>query len=109
MINVLEKIEQMRLDRNWSEYELSKRANLPQTTINTWYRKQQIPTLHSLNRLCEAFGITLSELVADRNDPMEISLQDQEMLRLFHCLQPYQKERLMRFLESITEHAPTST
>ncbi|MGN0293782.1 MAG: helix-turn-helix domain-containing protein, partial [Lachnospiraceae bacterium] len=65
MINILEKIEQMRLKRNWSEYDLSCRADLPQTTINTWYRKQQVPTLYSLDKLSKAFGITLSELLAD--------------------------------------------
>lgn len=104
MINVLERIEQMRLDRNWTEYELSKRADLPQTTINTWYRKQQVPTLHSLEKLSEAFGITLSQLLADNNDPMEISEMDREMLRLFNCLRPDQQKFLMKFLKSLTEH-----
>ena len=109
MINVLERIEQMRLSRNWSEYELSKRADLPQTTINTWYRKQQVPTLYSLDKLSEAFGVTLSELLADENDPMEISETDHEMLRLFHCLRPDQQKCLMNFLESLTDHSPFST
>ncbi|MGN0293781.1 MAG: helix-turn-helix domain-containing protein [Lachnospiraceae bacterium] len=106
MINVLERIEQMRLSRNWSEYELSKRSGLPQTTINTWYRKQQTPTLPSLEKLSEAFGITLSELLADDSDLMEITEQDHQLLHLFHCLKPDQQESLLHFLESLTEHSP---
>lgn len=106
MINVLERIEQIRLSRNWSEYELSRRSGLPQTTINTWYRKQQIPTLPSLEKLSEAFGITLSELLADDNDPVEITVQDHQLLNLSHCLKPEQQEALMQFLKSLTNHSP---
>ncbi len=108
MINVLKRIEQMRLARKWSEYELGRRAGLPQTTINTWYRKQQTPTLYSLDKLSEAFGITLSELLADKNDPVEITEMEKEMLQLFHSLRPNQKKYLLEFLESLTEHSPFS-
>lgn len=106
MINVLERIEKIRLSRNWSEYELSRRSGLPQTTINTWYRKQQIPTLPSLEKLSDAFGITLSELLADNNDPMEITEQDHHLLQLFHCLKSDQQVSLLQFLESLTDHSP---
>lgn len=106
MINVLERIEQMRLSRNWTEYELSKRAELPQTTINTWYRKQQVPTLHSLEKLSEAFGVTLSELLADGNAPMAITETDQKYLQLFHCLRQDQQQALIKFLETLTDHSP---
>lgn len=105
MINVLKRIEKMRLERNWTEYELSRRSDLPQTTINTWYRKQQIPSLPSLEKLSDAFGVTLSELLADENDPIAITKADQEMLHLFHCLQPDQKKHLLKFLKSLTEHS----
>lgn len=106
MINVLERIEQIRLSRNWSEYELSRRSGLPQTTINTWYRKQQIPTLPSLEKLSEAFGITLSELLADDNDPMELTEQDHQLLSFFHCLKPEQQKSLIQFLKTLTNRSP---
>lgn len=104
MINILEKIEQMRLKRNWSEYDLSYRADLPQTTINTWYRKQQVPTLYSLDKLSKAFGITLSELLADTGDLMEIAEQDKEVLEFYRSLNPRQQRLLKQYLKSLTEH-----
>ncbi|MDY4971197.1 MAG: helix-turn-helix transcriptional regulator [Lachnospiraceae bacterium] len=106
MIDILSKIEQMRLKRNWSEYELSRRSGLPQTTINTWYRKQQIPTLPSLEKLSEAFGITLSELLADDNDPMEITSEDHHLLSHFHSLKPEQQKALLQLLETLTDPSP---
>lgn len=33
-MNVLHKIERMRMERNWSEYQLAEKAGLPQSTYN---------------------------------------------------------------------------
>lgn len=103
MIDILRKIEKLRLDRNWSEYELSKYAEIPQSTISSWYRKNQVPALTSLDKLCKAFDITLSMLVADEDDCVELSSEDKEALRLFHCLSSNQKETLLQFLAALSE------
>ena len=60
-MDILEKITKLRLENNWSEYELAERADLPQSTISSWYRKKLIPSIPSLERICDAFGITLSQ------------------------------------------------
>lgn len=60
MIDILEKITELRKERNWTEYELAKNSGLTQSTISTWYRKGQIPTIQTLDKVCQGFGITLS-------------------------------------------------
>lgn len=58
MKDVLQEITKMRLERGWSEYELEKNAGLSQSTISTWYRKGQVPTIKTLEKVCRGFGIT---------------------------------------------------
>ena len=60
-MDILEKITKLRLENGWSEYELAERAELPQSTISSWYRKNLIPSIPSLEHICAAFGITLSQ------------------------------------------------
>lgn len=60
--NVLITIAVYREARGWSEYQLAEHAGLPQSTISSWYHKNLIPTLPSLEKICDAFGITLSQL-----------------------------------------------
>ncbi|MCQ2579395.1 MAG: helix-turn-helix domain-containing protein, partial [Treponemataceae bacterium] len=60
-MDILEKITKMRLERGWSEYELAERAGLTQSTISSWYRKNLIPSIPSLQHICDAYGITLSQ------------------------------------------------
>lgn len=38
-MDILGKITQMRIEKGWTEYELAERAELTQSTISSWYRK----------------------------------------------------------------------
>ncbi len=60
MKDVLSAITTYRQARGWTEYQLAERSGLPQSTISSWYRKNMIPTIPSLEKICAAFGITLS-------------------------------------------------
>lgn len=100
MMDILSRIECMLLERNWSEKELSRRAQISHTTINTWYRKKQTPTLYSLDKVSKAFGVTLSELLAEEEDLVELSEQDKEFFKVYYSLNPEQRKLLAQFLES---------
>lgn len=82
MKNILVTISEYREARNWSEYQLAEQSGLPQSTISSWYRKNMIPTIPSLEKICNAFGITLSQLFAEGNDA--VSLTDSQKLLLDH-------------------------
>ena len=60
MKDILSTITAYREDRGWTEYQLAERSGLPQSTISSWYRKNMVPTVASLEKICTAFGITLS-------------------------------------------------
>lgn len=63
MKNILETITKYRLERGWTEYQLAERSGLPQSTISSRYRKDMVPSVPSLEKICNAFGITLSQLL----------------------------------------------
>jgi len=56
-MDILEKIRKFRIERNWTEYQLAEKSELPQSTISSWYRKNQITSIPSLEKICKAFGI----------------------------------------------------
>ena len=61
MVPVLERITYYRLQKGWTEYQMAEVSGLTQSTISSWYRKNILPTIPSLEKLCTAFGITLSQ------------------------------------------------
>ena len=65
MKDILAAILEYRTARGWSEYQLAERSGLPQSTISSWYRKNMVPSVPSLEKICAAFGITLSQLFSN--------------------------------------------
>ena len=101
-MNILEKITKLRLENGWSEYELAERSELPQSTISSWYRKNLIPSIPSLEHICDAFGITLSQFFLE-NDSFSDNLSDEqtEILKRWNKLTKNQQEKLANFLDSL--------
>ncbi len=101
--NILDEITKLRLQRGWSEYELAMQANIPQSTISTWYRKSQQPTIASLEKICKGLGITISQFFAEEGSET-IPLTPKQMTLLDHwsSLTERQQELLLELLDSKT-------
>ncbi len=99
MIDILKEITRLRLERNWSEYELAKNSGLTQSTISTWYRKNQIPTIQTLDKICKGFGITLSQFFAEGDDAISLTSEQKEILNNWSCLNEHQKQVISDLLK----------
>lgn len=80
MKNVLAEITRLRLERGWNEYELAKHCGLSQSTISTWYRKNQTPTIQTLDKVCKGLGISLSQFFAEGSDAVSLTPEQKDML-----------------------------
>ena len=101
MKDVLKEITRLRLSRGWNEYELAKNSGLTQSTISTWYRKEQTPTIQSLEKVCKGFGITLSQFFAEGDDAISLTSEQKEMLDNWSLLNPEQKKIVMALLKNM--------
>ena len=55
-MDILGKIRRLQEERGWSENHLAEQAHLSQSTINSLYRKGNVPTIPTLEAICRAFG-----------------------------------------------------
>ncbi len=102
--DVLGKIERERLNRNWTEYSLAKNSGIAQSTISTWYRKKLQPSVASIEKICDGFGITLSDFFEESTEKYERMTEEQ--LTLNECwekLNPSQKKALINLLKTLNE------
>ena len=53
------RIKQLMEERGWTDYRLAKEANLSHSTITNVFKRNNAPTLPTLEVICRAFGITL--------------------------------------------------
>ena len=78
-MNTVERLQQLLRERNWTEYRLAKEGGLSMSTLQNIYKRNTIPTIDTLERICKAFGITLSQFFAEG----EIIDLSPELQRLF--------------------------
>ena len=76
-MDTLERITQLCESRGWTKYRLSKEAGVSQNTISNLYRRKNSPTIATLEAICRAFNITLTEFFADVGDPI-VALTDKQ-------------------------------
>lgn len=98
MKDILAEITRLREARGWTEYLLAERSGLPQSTISSWYRKNMVPTVPSLEKICSAFGITLSQLFAENDAPVTLTDMQKELLTLWAGLDDEQQSILLALM-----------
>ena len=101
-MDVLEKIRKYRIDRNWTEYQLAEKSELPQSTISSWYRKSQIPTIPSIEKICNAFGITLAQFFTDEDSEYTpLTITQRRLLHEWNRLNEHQKDIIIELMKEM--------
>ncbi len=100
-MNILDRILELREEKGWSEYKLSVESGIPQSTISSWYRKNAQPSVASLEAICTAFDIPMSQFFADDTDSaMCLSATQRSLLKEFSHLDNEQQRALVEFLRT---------
>jgi transcriptional regulator with XRE-family HTH domain len=90
---------------NWSKYRLSLEADLPLTTIANIYYRGSTPSIYTLERICKAFNMTLSEFFTD--DKTSATLLTEENLRLvsyYRALNSSQQQQILKLMQEMGEN-----
>ena len=101
MKDILAEITRLRLNRNWSEYQLAQHSGISQSTISTWYRKNQVPTIQTLQKVCLGSGITLSQFLANDDDAVSLTESQKELLDCWAALTETQQALFMQLFKNI--------
>lgn len=86
-------------ERGWSEYRLAKECNLSESTIANIFRRHSIPSIPTLEAICSAFGITISQFFAD-NEMTELTPQLRELFDNWITLTPEQKDAVLTVMKA---------
>ncbi len=79
-------------ERNWTDYKLSVESSLSPSTIVNIHRRHTVPSIPTLEALCDAFGITLSQFFNENYSSVQLSKEQQELFRTWVSLTDNQKK-----------------
>lgn len=100
-MDVLGKLHKLLDERGWTDYRLAQMSGLHESTISNIYRWNNIPTITTLESICKAFGITLSQFFADDDsDMVDVTPELKELLDAWKPLTPTQRATVLQVAQS---------
>ncbi len=100
-MDILKHIYDLRIQRGWSEWKLAQETGLKQSSISDWYSKNQLPKIPSLEKICNAFGITMAQFFCGEGDPVILTQDQKEMLENWSALSTNQKQAVLTLLKNM--------
>ncbi|MCL2605162.1 MAG: helix-turn-helix domain-containing protein [Defluviitaleaceae bacterium] len=100
-MDILEKIKTLQREKGWSMTQLAKEAELTPSTLSTLYQRNNLPTIPTLQAICKALGITVSQFFADSHLPIDLTTEQAHLLENWNRLSNKQKIALLSFIKSI--------
>jgi len=98
-VDVLERLHKLMDARGWTMYRLAKESGLTESTIANIYRRNAIPSIDTLEKICHGFGITLSQFFADA-ELVELTEDLKEVFENWRTLTPEQKEAALTMMRA---------
>ena len=87
--------------RGWTEYRLAKESGLSQSTIANIFRRNTLPSIPTLEIICTAFGITLSQFFLNDEKSSSLSEEQQSLLNHWGKLSVKQRKALLNLIDEI--------
>lgn len=92
-MDVHKRLRQLLNERGWTEYRLSKKCGLSESTLANIFRRNTMPSITTLEAICNGFGITLSQFFAE-NEMVELTPELKNLFDKWISLTPEQKNAI---------------
>ena len=103
-MDVNDKLKMLLKNRGWTEYKLSKYSGLSESTIGNIFSRNTVPSISTLEAICKAFGITLSQFFSDdENELVELNDELKELFNDWMTLSKEQKEAVRHLLKTMNK------
>ena len=81
MFNAQQRIRQLMDERGWTIYRLAQESKLSQTTISNIFKRNNQPSLPTVNAICDACGITLAQFFTENDITSSPWAEQKAMIR----------------------------
>lgn len=102
MIDIHARLHQLIQSRGWTTYRLALNCGLSHATIANIYRRNTVPSVTTLETICQAFGITLAQFFAE-GELVEVTPELREVFVRWADLTPRQKSLTLELLQVLDE------
>lgn len=100
-MDVIKRIDDLMKERQWSDYKLAAESGLSSSTIANIHRRNTVPSISTLEAICSAFGITLSQFFSDSSLTVQLNSEQLDLFNHWICLTDKQKQLIYDLIKEM--------
>ncbi len=97
-MDCLKRIKDLLKERDWTMYQLSQRADIPQSTLSNLFARNNAPSIPTLEKICKALGISLAEFFGSETDT---NGEEEKLLKEWRLLSPKMKKTINELIKEL--------
>lgn len=97
-MDIIERLNTILKKYGWTKYRLSQESKIPESTLSNIFHRGTVPTIATLQSICDTMNISLAEFFADD----ELVVMTPELKSFYDdwaCLSPEKKEHLIKTMK----------
>ena len=102
--NVIKRIQELCKERNISVYKLAQLADIPKNTLNNMIADDRIPTIPTIEKICQGLNITMAQFFTSDGIYPELTENQKTLLLVWETLTPGHQELALKYLELVKEY-----
>ena len=106
--DTLIRLETLLKERNWTVYKLAKESEIPFSSLNNLFHRNNEPSLSTLRKICKGFNISLSDFFSDEPSvsPTDYTLEERTLVENYRSLSKSNKKLLQVYSSGLVNGLP---
>lgn len=101
--DVISRIQELCQARSWTYYRLAKASGIPYSTLSTMLHKTNVPSVPSLVKICDGFGITLAQFFSDQDESAKLTAAQKNCLGVWDKLDKTGQELALVYMQGLAD------
>lgn len=102
-MNIMDRIDGLCRQHNLSRYRLSMITGISQSAFSKMARQQSSLSLETIQRICDALGISLAQFFAETDEYPDLTAQQKQLLHSWNSLDEKKRAYALLMMEKLME------
>lgn len=98
---IAKRIRELCDKKHMSMYALSQKTNISQSSLSNLMKRGSIPTVFTLDRICEGLDITLAQFFAESDERPDLTEEQKCVLQRWDSLSDREKKAVETYVRGI--------
>ena len=102
-MNIMERVDDLCRQHNMSKYRLPQITGISQSAFSKMARQQSTLSLETIQRICDAFGISLAQFFSKSEEFPDLTAQQRKLVQYWTLLDEKKRDYALLMIEKLMD------